>query len=639
MNVTMHRQRLFAIASICIVALAAWLSGLRGDRPATWVEVSPGVWRTASMPYGYALVAGDAAMLIDAPLSADDLLRLTGARRVERVLLTHHHLDTSANVGALLAARVPVQAPKASADWLTPAAVAKFWREVIPLRNSRTAYFVVPEGIDGIDCSLTDGQSIAWHDWTLKVIATPGHSFDHVSFTVTKKSETAPILFAGDAIAAPGKIWTPYTTDWDHWTDAGLRPTATSLRKLAALKPRVVLPAHGEPIKKDAVNALEQAAAAVEEVAFLKSFERFSKQRLGDPPAYPFLVPREQVGSAGDKPWSRVSEHLFITGNTYVLTSTQTDGFMVMDPWGKRSIDQIVKLQSERRLGKPELVMFSHAHYDHFDGVYDLPGRDGYQVWSLDLVAGPLADPFRVRAPFLDARPIRFERRFKDGETATWREYNFRFHHLPGQSRFTMGVETTIDGKRCYFTADNFFHQDQYSGSGGWMGLNRSWPLPYAASAKKVLEAAPDWILAEHGGPYVFNAEDYRRRVKWGEASARAADVICVSGNHERDWDPYRVQAEPVLQSVKAGDVVKVLLVITATRPQAEPVTVTLAGRGLVPDQQWDLSPAPNRPVRLEVSLPMSAKAKAGRHVFPLRVRDTTGSDATDAFVAVDVTP
>ena len=24
----------------------------------------------------------------------------------------------------------------------------------------------------------------------------------------------------------PGKLWTPYTTDWDHWTDAGLRPAA-----------------------------------------------------------------------------------------------------------------------------------------------------------------------------------------------------------------------------------------------------------------------------------------------------------------------------------------------------------------------------------------------------------------------------
>ena len=32
------------------------------------------------------------------------------------------------------------------------------------------------------------------------------------------------------------------------------------------------------------------------------------------------------------------------------------------------------------------------------------------------------------------------------------------------------------------FTADNFFHQDQFSGSGGWMGLNRSSPVLYGQS-------------------------------------------------------------------------------------------------------------------------------------------------------------
>jgi glyoxylase-like metal-dependent hydrolase (beta-lactamase superfamily II) len=65
--------------------------------------------------------------------------------------------------------------------------------------------------------------------------------------------------------------------------------------------------------------------------------------------------------------------------------------------------------------------------------------------------------------------------------------------------------------KRCYFTADNFFHQDTFSGSGGWMGLNRSSPPMYAASAQKVLDAAPEWVVAEHGGPFEFSAEDFRR--------------------------------------------------------------------------------------------------------------------------------
>ncbi len=58
----------------------------------------------------------------------------------------------------------------------------------------------------------------------------------------------------------------------------------------------MLLPAHGPVIDKDAVPALEQTATAVEEVAFLKSFERYTKDRLKDPPSYRFLA-KEQAES------------------------------------------------------------------------------------------------------------------------------------------------------------------------------------------------------------------------------------------------------------------------------------------------------------------------------------------------------
>lgn len=110
------------------------------------------------------------------------------------------------------------------------------------------------------------------------------------SLSSCKGEKGTRFLFCGDALAAPGKMWSPYTTDWDHWTDAGLKPTHESLRKLAKLKPSVLLPAHGPVIDKEAVQAREQTAAAVEEVGFLKSFERYTKQRLKEPPSYRFLV-------------------------------------------------------------------------------------------------------------------------------------------------------------------------------------------------------------------------------------------------------------------------------------------------------------------------------------------------------------
>src|SRR4029077_548007 len=112
---------------------------------------------------------------------------------------------------------------------------------------------------------------LAWRGWKINVVATLGHARAHVALAARKG--TGPLtVFCGGALAAPGKLWAPYTTDWDHWTDAGLVPAAKSLRKLAELKPDLLLPAYGPVIEKQAAAALNRTAAAVEEVGFLKSF-------------------------------------------------------------------------------------------------------------------------------------------------------------------------------------------------------------------------------------------------------------------------------------------------------------------------------------------------------------------------------
>jgi glyoxylase-like metal-dependent hydrolase (beta-lactamase superfamily II) len=633
----MRSRILLALASLTAVALAAWVS-VADPKPAdlkVWEKLDDGVYRTKEMPHGYALVSRDTAILIDATVPPDAVEEL-GVKTVAAVYLTHHHRDTAAFFAEYRKKGAVVFAAKESAEWLTPDGIAKFWNDSIPLRNSRTAYFVVPECPVAVSCTLQDGESSVWGNWNITAVATPGHSRDHFAYVGERADGKGPrIVFCGDAFTSPGKLWTPFTTDWDHWTDVGLKPTAASLRKLAKLGATHLCPAHGPVLSKDVGKALEDTAKAVDEVAFMKSFERYTKERLGDAPKYDFLVPKEQVASGGDKPWAKVSDHLWITGNTYVLKSNTGDGILVLDPWGQRSADQVEKLRADEKLGPVEVAAFSHAHYDHFDGIHVLKGRDRCEVWALDLVAIPLKDPLKVRAPFLDPRPIKFTKELKDGETAMWGGYRFKFHHLPGQSWYTSGIETTIDGKRCVFTADNFFHQDQFSGSGGWMGLNRSSPAVYGTSAKKVLDVAPEWVLAEHGGPYVFDKEDYRRRAKWGEAAGKACDALCVSGDHLRDWTPHRVTVEPSLQSANAGDTITVRVALGSLAPNDPGATAAVLGRGLFPDQTVALTPGAARARDIAVKLPPNIAA--GRHVFAVRVGDKTGPDLADPYFAVDV--
>jgi glyoxylase-like metal-dependent hydrolase (beta-lactamase superfamily II) len=638
------RHRLLVLSLIAMLA-AAWLgAGQPGAVAGAWTEVAPGILRSRGTPAGHALVDGTAALLVDAPEGA--LLPPKGIDKIEGVLITHYHRGVCAALGRFLEKGIQVRAPEGADEWLSPAGVRKYWQTSLPLRNSSTAYLVVPEGFRGIEYDLVDGKEIGWHGWKIRVVSTPGHARAHVALAA-RKGNGPLVMFCGGALAAPGKLWAPYTTDWDHWTDAGLVPTAKSLRKLAALKPDLLLPSYGPAIgrwrresdpagSRNPAAIVNQTAAAVEEVGFLKSFERFTKQRLGQAPSYRFLA-KEQATSNGSLPWTQVAPHLFLTGNTYVLKS-KDNACLMIDPWDKRSADQFARLRRDQKLGPLEVVMFSHAHYDHYDGIYYLPGRDKFEVWTLDQVAGPIADPLRWRAPFLDARPVKIDRRPREGDTLAWREYRFRFHFLPGQSRFTMGVETTIDGKRCYFTADNFFHQDMFSGSGGWMGLNRSSPLPYAASAQKVLDAAPEWVLAEHGGPFEFNAEDFRRRVEWGKVSARAADAVCLSGNHVHDWDPHRIHVEPLVQRARPGDTIKATLVLTGGE-EKRMIASRLEGRGYFKDQAINTEVAAGETVRRPLRIVLSNKLERGRHVFVVTNQHGDVADAADAFLAVDVEP
>ncbi len=285
------------------------------------------------------------------------------------------------------------------------------------------------------------------------------------------------------------------------------------------------------------------------------------------------------------------------------------------------------------------MVLCSHAHFDHYDGVYSILQREKPALWTLDHVAIPLVDPSLLRAPFLDSRPVKFDRLAKDGETLNWREYRLRFRFLPGQTEFTMGVQTEIDGKNCFFTADNFFHQDQFSGTGGWMGLNRSFPLLYAESAKKVLEARPDWVLAEHGGAMEFSPEDFRRRVRWGEECARAADAVCVSGNHRHDWDPHRIHVEPLIQRAKPGGTVKATLFVHNPLSQPKKQMLTLEGRGRFADPKWDLDVPAGETIKRAFTLALDPKIPSGRQVYVLRGTSGETADDADAFLTVDMGP
>ncbi|HEX3812215.1 MAG TPA: MBL fold metallo-hydrolase [Mycobacteriales bacterium] len=135
------------------------------------------------------------------PDDAAHLDALAAAGPVALILLTHRHADHTAGIPGLHS------------------------RTGAPVRAADPEFCVAAE-------PLRDGESIAAAGLELRVLATPGHTTDSVSFV------RPDAVLTGDTILGRG------TTVVAH-PDGRLGPYLASLRRLAELGARAVLPGHG----------------------------------------------------------------------------------------------------------------------------------------------------------------------------------------------------------------------------------------------------------------------------------------------------------------------------------------------------------------------------------------------------------
>ena len=142
---------------------------------------------------------------------------VAGARRV-RVVLTHGHPD---HAGGARSVADAVGAP-----------------------------ILGPEGVDGIDEALSDGESLETDEGVLVAVRTPGHARHHHCFHWAVRHA----LFAGDLLLGRGD------TTWVGEYPGCVADYLASLERLRALDLAVVYPAHGAPIE-DPAAALDRYRA------------------------------------------------------------------------------------------------------------------------------------------------------------------------------------------------------------------------------------------------------------------------------------------------------------------------------------------------------------------------------------------
>ena len=156
------------------------------------------------------VIGDDDALLVD-PAAADDRLD-TDLDRVGHVAVTHHHPD---HVG-----RVAEYATEANAT---------VW-----CRYGRGASFADATGIEP-DRTFREGTTIPVDEGYVTVHETPGHTVEHVAF------EFDDCVLVGDLAVDSGSVAVGAP-------EGDLRAYLTSLRRIRAMDPDRLFPAHGSVI-------------------------------------------------------------------------------------------------------------------------------------------------------------------------------------------------------------------------------------------------------------------------------------------------------------------------------------------------------------------------------------------------------
>ena len=489
-------------------------------------------------------------------------------QNVEKVFLTHHRRDAVWAALDLAANGTRVVAPATELPYLAQA--QGFWSEFQGTRfhdYAQQSTKILTTNLD-VQELARGGRSIEWRGVTIEVLDTPGYTRGSVSYLV--EIDGTRVAFTGDLLYSGGRILDLYSlqdsieeteTRGYHGYAARAADVISSLRRLAAAEPDIIVPARG-PIIDDPARDIDLLLDRIRRL-FLAYFRtdalrwywgeenlaRRARRVLGDTPIdwMPMAV---KIRQTPPRWW-----HKF--GTSRLLVSDSKAAFLI-DCGSEAVMEEVRRLKRRRVFDKLEGIFVTHFHDDHTEFVQAVAAEHDAPVYAGRELQDILQNPDAYRMPAMTFKPIRPVHPLSEGQNLRWHEFEFTYTYFPGQAIYHGGLDVRRDnGERYFFVGDSF----SPSGLDDYCLLNRHLLHPSLGHFRcldKIREMEGDyWLVNQHiSEVFRYNDEQISTMVEVLEEKKRVISEIVPWGDPnfgvDEQWSrfyPYGLEARSAEES------------------------------------------------------------------------------------------
>lgn len=212
--------------------------------------------------------------------------------------------------------------------------------------------------------------------------------------------------------------------------------------------------------------------------------------------------------------WSEPVEPFQVAGNIYYVGTSgisshlivTDDGLILMDA-GTNPMPAIIQKNVEQlgyRVTDIKVILSSHAHWDHVEGLAQMKRLSGARVVALGEDATAIADGLDNSAlGGTGWEPVAIDRKIKDGDTVSLGSTTLTAHHTPGHTKGCTTWTTRVEEDGEMY--DVVFIGGTSVNLGVDLHENERHPdiaRDYARTFRFLKSIHPDILLAQHPGIY-----------------------------------------------------------------------------------------------------------------------------------------